>query len=174
MKGQAVETKESTIEGQNGLDLVHYYGNLFRDDVRSSNTFVLGDSLADRETMRLQREEQEREQRETIARETNRYKSPSSGNGYPYGWCTYYVKEKKPEIPNTWGNAINWPTNSDTPRVGGIIQTRESRLGHVALVISYNETSVTFSEMNGTAGWGKIDTRTLPINSWVIKGYIND
>ena len=167
MKGQAVETKESTIEGQNGLDLVHYYGNLFRDDVRSSNTFVLGDSLADRETMQLQREEQEREQREVLARDRR------TGNGYPYGWCIYYVKEKKPEIPNTWGNAINWPTNSDTPRVGGIIQTRESRLGHVALVISYNETSVTFSEMNGTSGWGKINTRTLPINSWVIKGYIN-
>lgn len=102
-----------------------------------------------------------------------------SSNNYWYGFCTWYVAEKRPDVPNQWGNAGNWlnsaqnsgwPTGT-SPAVGAIIVTRESWVGHVGYVEKVEGNSITISEMN-YKGWGTTNTRTLDINNPVIKGFI--
>jgi surface antigen len=100
-----------------------------------------------------------------------------SGHRFPYGYCTWYVAQKR-YVP--WGgNASAWLTNAKasgkatgrTPRPGAIMVSAESRWGHVALVESVSGSSFTISEMN-YAGFGKKSTRTLSANSGVVRGFI--
>lgn len=87
------------------------------------------------------------------------------GNGYDYGWCTYYVASRI-DIPRNWGNANTWDNNaaasgwivSTTPRVGAIGQTDRNGLGHVGIVeaVSEDGSMIKYSDMNGINGWGKV------------------
>ncbi|MDO8591717.1 MAG: LysM peptidoglycan-binding domain-containing protein [bacterium] len=87
------------------------------------------------------------------------------GNGYDYGYCTYYVATKI-SVPNNWGNANTWDnyaassgwTVSTTPRAGAIAQDDGGWLGHVAVVseVSADGTMIKYSDMNGLAGWGRV------------------
>ncbi len=90
----------------------------------------------------------------------------ASGNGYVAGYCTWYVKNKRPDLPNNLGNAISWvsraaaqglPTGS-SPQVGAVGQ----RGNHVVYVESVNnDGTVTISEMNHKGLYVQT-TRTLP------------
>lgn len=90
----------------------------------------------------------------------------SSGNTYSYGYCTWYVKNKRPDLPNNLGNADTWvsraaaqgiPTGS-TPRVGAVGQ----RGMHVVYVERVNADGTIFiSEMN-REGWNVVSTRIVP------------
>ncbi len=90
---------------------------------------------------------------------------------FPYGYCTWYVA-KKVWVP--WGgNAKNWAKNAAamgrrvdrTPVKGAIFETSESPWGHVGYIESVNnDGTITVSEMNATAGWGKMDIRVLPMS----------
>lgn len=103
---------------------------------------------------------------------------PGQGHRFPYGYCTWYVAQKR-YVP--WrGNAGAWLFNArafgyktgKTPTVGSIVVTTEDRYyGHVALVEKVNKDTITVSEMNYT-GWGKKSVRQLAKGSRVIKGYI--
>lgn len=94
----------------------------------------------------------------------------SSGNLYTYGYCTWYVKNRRPDLPNNLGNAITWanraaaqgiPTGS-TPRVGAVGQSGN----HVVYVESVNgDGTVTVSEMNWK-GWNIKSSRTAPASSF--------
>jgi LysM repeat protein len=90
------------------------------------------------------------------------------GNGYDYGWCTYYVASKV-AVPNNWGNANTWDnyarlsgwTVSSQPIAGAVAQTDGNRyIGemHVAYVeaVSADGTMIKYSDMNGIAGWGRV------------------
>lgn len=90
------------------------------------------------------------------------------GNGYDYGYCTWYVAAKI-AVPNNWGNANTWDnyarlsgwTVSRTPVVGAIGQTDGSgAIGfmHVAIVeaVSPDGSMIKFSDMNNLAGWGRV------------------
>jgi surface antigen len=88
------------------------------------------------------------------------------GNGYAYGWCTWYVASRI-AIPSNWGNANTWDdyarfsgwTVSSVPRVGAIAQTDSmSYLGHVAYVeaVSPDGSMIKYSDMAGLAGWGRV------------------
>src|SRR5690606_39734143 len=54
----------------------------------------------------------------------------SSGNTYYYGYCTWYAKSKRPDLPNNLGNANTWVARAaaqgfatgSTPRAGAIGQ----------------------------------------------------
>jgi surface antigen len=59
-----------------------------------------------------------------------------------------------------------------TPAVGSIIVLNESWWGHVAIVEAIYGNQIKFSEMNGVAGWGRVNTRTIPSYSTKILGYI--
>jgi len=100
-------------------------------------------------------------------------------NTYPFGWCTYWVASKR-YVPPRWGNAKNWLNSAraagwatgSEPRVGAIVVTTDNRFyGHVAYVEGVSEGSITISEMNYVR-WGVANTRTVPRNSGIIRGYI--
>jgi hypothetical protein len=92
---------------------------------------------------------------------------PYVNNKFPVGWCTYYVATWRNV---TWtGDAGWWYDNAraqgyavgPTPKVGAIMVTWESYLGHVAYVEAVNaDGSWTVSEMNYVA-WNVIDWRTI-------------
>jgi N-acetylmuramoyl-L-alanine amidase len=92
----------------------------------------------------------------------------SAGNRYSYGYCTWYVYERRAElgrpIGSFWGNASNWAYAASSagynvnrsPAVGAIIQNGGG-LGHVAIVESIAENGdITLSEMNYGGGWNQI------------------
>lgn len=97
----------------------------------------------------------------------------TEGNAYDYGYCTWYVKNRRPDIPNDWGNAAEWlgaaqasgwPTGSN-PSVGAIAQ-QGGGLGHVAYVEAVNnDGTIYISEMN-YEGWGVQSYRTADASSF--------
>ncbi len=101
-------------------------------------------------------------------------------HSFPPGYCTYYAAKQYGGV-KFGGNANKWLKNAkamgyatgSTPRKGAIVQTTESRVGHVAYVtgVSADGSSFTVSEMN-YAGWNKVSTRSLSTNSKVVIGFI--
>lgn len=101
-----------------------------------------------------------------------------SGHRFPYGYCTWYVSQKR-YVP--WsGNAGTWLYRAKSlgyktgkaPKAGAIVVTTEDRYyGHVAYVEKVNGSTITISEMN-YVGWAKTSRRTIQADSRVIKGYI--
>lgn len=93
-----------------------------------------------------------------------------AGNTYTAGYCTWYVKNMRPDLPNNLGNADTWtaraaaqglPTGS-TPRVGAVGQQGM----HVVYVQSVNgDGTVTISEMN-FRGLYVVSSRTVPASSF--------
>lgn len=116
------------------------------------------------------------------------YVAPSSGktvenrhgkaNRFPYGYCTWYVAQKK-YVP--WrGNAGAWLYNAKAmgysvgskPKTGSIVVTTDnSYYGHVAIVEKVSGGTITISEMNYN-GWGVVNKRTISVNDRKIRGYI--
>lgn len=94
----------------------------------------------------------------------------SAGNTYSYGWCTWYVKSRKPNIPNSWGNAYQWIGNAQasgyatgsTPVAGAIGASG----GHVVYVESVSGGNVNISEMAYAGGVGVVHYRTVPASSF--------
>ena len=97
--------------------------------------------------------------------------SSSAGNTYYYGYCTWYAKQRRPDLPNQLGNGGQWVANAaargyatgTAPQAGAIAESP----GHVAYVESVNgDGTITLSEMNGPAGWGVVGTRTAPASQF--------
>ncbi len=101
--------------------------------------------------------------------------SASVGNRYDYGYCTWYVYNRRAElgrpVGSFWGNASTWASYArgsgyavnSTPEVGAVMQDSYSAggYGHVAVVESKNaDGGITVSEMN-YAGWNVRSYRTL-------------
>lgn len=114
----------------------------------------------------------------STSRTVVKYAPGSKYNGYPYGYCTYYVATRR-SVPSSWGDAKRWLSSAknagyatgSTPAVGAIVVTSESWWGHVAFVESVNGNSITISEMNAR-GWGVTSSRTISANGGVVRGYI--
>ncbi len=111
---------------------------------------------------------------------TNDYYGQS--HSYPYGQCTWWVAQKR-AIP-AWGHAYMWIDNAAAtgynvcrgrycvPQVGAVVYLRGHRVyGHVAYVERIEGDQVVFSEMN-YIGLGKMNYRSLNVNSSIIQGYI--
>ncbi len=88
------------------------------------------------------------------------------GNLYTYGYCTWYVKNIRQDIPNTWGNAWEWLWHAQSdgwstgniPKVGAIGVA--INYGHVVYIQSVNDNgTVNLSEANYN-GWNVISSRT--------------
>jgi surface antigen len=98
------------------------------------------------------------------------YRGSSAGNTYAPGYCTWYAKNMRPDLPNNLGNADTWvaraaaqgiPTGA-APRVGAIGQQGM----HVVYVQAVNGNgTVTISEMN-YSGLYQINTRTVAASSF--------
>lgn len=85
--------------------------------------------------------------------------------------CVTYARYKSGINTGSVGYARNWPINSVTPRPGGVVVTREGRVGHVGVVTSVNDNSINIIEANYVRC--RLTERTLPLNSSVIRGYYN-
>lgn len=107
-------------------------------------------------------------------------------NGYDYGYCTWYVANKRISqgrvMPTNLGNASTWATRAAayglatgrTPQVGAAVVTATRGAGHVAFVEQINgDGSVWISEMNSrgqvsmtdttpAGGWGRVDFKLIP------------
>lgn len=92
-----------------------------------------------------------------------------SSNTYSYGYCTWYVKNRRgASLPNSLGNANTWfaraqalgmPTGY-TPMVGAVGATTAGGFGHVVIVEAINnDGTITVSEMN-YSGFGVQSSRT--------------
>lgn len=98
----------------------------------------------------------------------------SAGNMYAPGYCTWYVKNRRPDLPNNLGNANTWVSRASsqgmstgsTPRVGAVAYQPASSLGHVAYVEAvHNDGTVTVSEMNW-GGWNTTGQRRVPASTF--------
>jgi len=97
---------------------------------------------------------------------------------FPYGYCTYYVSQRR-MIP--WsGNAIAWLSGArsfgfatgNTPQVGAIVVTSEGgKAGHVGMIDAVIGDQITITEMN-YRGFGVISSRTISSSYGAIMGYI--
>ncbi len=100
-------------------------------------------------------------------------------NKFAKGQCTDYAARMTGWV-NWRGNANMWGTNAKkaghtvdkSPVAGAIIQTNESRWGHVGYIESVNGNEITFSEWN-YAGPYKKTTRTLSITDSRVKAIIH-
>lgn len=110
-----------------------------------------------------------------------------SGNGYAYGYCTYYAYNRRAQlgspIGGNWGNAVSWSANAraqgfrvdHTPEAGAVIQNGGgwAGFGHVGIVERVNDDgSLLVSDMN-YVGWNIISTRTVPASSVGSYNYIH-
>lgn len=94
----------------------------------------------------------------------------TGGNTYFYGYCTWYAKNRRPDLPNNLGNADTWTVRAATqgyatgslPRVGAIAQQGM----HVAYVEAvHKDGTITVSEMN-FVGWNVVSQRRTTANSF--------
>ena len=99
----------------------------------------------------------------------------TEGNAYGYGYCTWYVKNKRPDIGSYWGDAKNWYSSAQAAgfdtgheaRPGAIGVSFEGSAGHVVYIESVSGSTVHLSEMNGAAGWNVVGERDAPESEFV-------
>ena len=118
-------------------------------------------------------------------------------NGYDYGFCTWYVANRRSQygnpVPSNLGNANTWDdraaamgmTVNKVPAVGAAVVTSQRAPGHVAFVEALNaDGSIWMSEMNSsgqvsmtdtrsTGGWGRVDWKLVPADRAATYNYIH-
>lgn len=113
------------------------------------------------------------------------YGAVYSGNGYDYGYCTWWAATRRAQIgrpvPSNLGNASTWKVLAqraglgvgNAPAAGAVIWTPpRDYYGHVGFVEAVNpDGSVVVSEMN-VYGWAKTDTKTLTPDQAAAYSYI--
>ncbi len=99
------------------------------------------------------------------------YATDSNGNTYFKGYCTWYAKERRPDLPNRLGNGGQWVANAaaqgyatgSKPQVGAIAETS----GHVTYVEAvHDDGTITISDMNGRAGFGNVGTQRVSAGNY--------
>lgn len=112
----------------------------------------------------------------------------TSSNPMPWGWCTWYAWARRAQmadnyhLPGGLGNANTWAVAlsgafrvDNTPRAGAVMQTASGYYGHVAIVDKVNaDGSVTYSDMNGVSGWGRVGTATISASQAAAYRYIHE
>jgi len=98
------------------------------------------------------------------------------GNTYSYGYCTWYVKNRRgASLPNGLGNANTWYARASamgmavgsTPAKGAVGTTTRGALGHVVYVEGINDNgTIRISEMNAPH-WGKVTYRDASPSEFV-------
>ena len=94
----------------------------------------------------------------------------STGNTYGAGWCTWWAKEMRPDLPNNLGDAGSWAANAraqgftvnSSPSAGAI----GVMSGHVAYVESVKGGMVSISEMGWNYTAGQSNRRTVPASTF--------
>lgn len=92
----------------------------------------------------------------------------SRSNTYYSGYCTWYAKSMRPDLPNSLGNANTWLTRAQNLGLATGTEARAGAIGqqgnHVVFVEKVNsDSTITISEMN-YRGFGVVSKRTVPAN----------
>jgi len=95
----------------------------------------------------------------------------NNGNKYAWGYCTWYVYNRRPDIGSYWGDAYSWVSSAraagystgSTPVAGAI----GAAGNHVVYVESVSGGNVNVSEMNYAGGLGQVHYRTVPASEFV-------
>ena len=99
----------------------------------------------------------------------------SSGNTYALGNCTYYVKQKRPDLSNGLGNANTWYYRAQAKgyktgtmaKTGAVGTTTRGALGHVVYVEKWlGNGKILISEMNVNGLWS-MQTRVADESEFV-------
>ncbi|MBQ6396185.1 LysM peptidoglycan-binding domain-containing protein [Candidatus Saccharibacteria bacterium] len=103
----------------------------------------------------------------------------TSSNPMPWGWCTWYAWQWRSEngspLPGGLGNARYWASQlaargfavDGSPRYGDVFVSYAGYYGHVGIVTGVNgDGTITITDMNGTAGWGRVGSRTVEASEW--------
>ncbi|MCA9333315.1 LysM peptidoglycan-binding domain-containing protein [Candidatus Saccharibacteria bacterium] len=85
----------------------------------------------------------------------------SNVNDMTYGYCTWHVKNLRPDLPVGLGNANTWYARSQAiglpvgsePRIGAVATTTRGAEGHVSYVLKVDNGKIFVSEMN-VQGYG--------------------
>lgn len=105
-------------------------------------------------------------------------KTKTTKTKFGAGYCTDYVAR---QTTVTWrGNANQWAKNAqaqgrevnDIPKAGSIVQTNESRIGHVAYVEAVDGNTITISEWNYAGRYQKT-VRTMSVDDSRIVAFIH-
>ncbi|HSD55799.1 MAG TPA: CHAP domain-containing protein [Candidatus Saccharimonadales bacterium] len=118
-------------------------------------------------------------------------------NGYDYGFCTWYVAQKRTQagnpVPSNLGNASTWDDRAagaglrvdHVPAVGAAVVTSQRGAGHVAYVERVNDDgSIWVSEMNSrgqksmtdttsAGGWNRVDFKLISASLAATYNYIH-
>jgi surface antigen len=118
-------------------------------------------------------------------------------NGYDYGFCTWYVANRRAQVgnpvPANLGNASTWDDRAaragmrvdHIPAVGAAVVTSQRGAGHVAFVERVNaDGSIWISEMNSrgqrsmtdttpAGGWNRIDFKLIDASRAATFNYIH-
>lgn len=94
--------------------------------------------------------------------------SSVSGNSYSPGYCTWYAKNMRPDLPNNLGNADSWylrygGSKGNVPKEGAVAVAMSYM--HVAIVTAVHGDSITISEMN-YEGWNVVSSRVAPASEF--------
>ena len=94
-------------------------------------------------------------------------------NGYSYGYCTWYVKNLRPDIGGYWGDGYEWLGSA---QAAGYATGNEPRAGAIGVAKSYNHVvyvdsvngdgSVNILEMN-YVNWNVASSRTASASEFV-------
>jgi len=96
----------------------------------------------------------------------------SAGNTYAWGYCTWWAKEMRPDLPNRLGNGGQWVANAALQGIATGTVARAGAIaeqpGHVAYVesVSPGGGTVNLSEMNYGGGIGQVHRRSAPASSF--------
>ena len=96
----------------------------------------------------------------------------SAGNTYGYGWCTWWAKEMRPDLPNNLGNGGEWTANAAAQGIPTGYVARAGAIaeipGHVAYVksVSSDGRTMAISEMGWNYQQGQYNERTVSTSGW--------
>jgi LysM repeat protein len=96
----------------------------------------------------------------------------SSNNSYSYGYCTWYVATRR-YVPPFLGNASQWPSNArragmsvgSSPVAGAAGVARWGN--HVVYIERVDGGTVYYTEMNGPAGWGRVNSGSASAGNFI-------
>jgi surface antigen len=98
------------------------------------------------------------------------YRGSSAGNTYGYGWCTWWAKQMRPDLPNNLGNGGQWVANAAAQGIptGSVAQAGAIAEipGHVAYVESVSGGMMTITEYGWNYQQGQFNRRTVPTSGW--------
>lgn len=113
----------------------------------------------------------------------------TGNNPMPWGWCTWYAWQWRHDhmpsnywLPSGLGNARYWDNQLSgsfrvdrSPEYGAVFVSEGGYYGHVGIVESVNgDGTITISDMNGLAGWGRVGWRTVGASEWGSWTYVHE